>query len=161
MTSFLWVQRDHNVAKIVCHSASRRNGPLPSDRQNASSNDTTRRPTLAACHTAWARGHTKNKCEQSSTTPTHSGHSTGVRNHLLPQCPRHQASSCEEPSKNFDLQWEATLPYQTVALSDERVLRYLLFPKKSVGSLGGEPGTAPHPHVRNCLHQAPIKDVAA
>ena len=77
MTSFLWVQREHNVTKIVCHSASRRNCPSSRDRQNASSDDTTRRLTLAAYHTAWARGQTKNKCEQSSTAPAHSGHSTG------------------------------------------------------------------------------------
>ena len=77
MTSFLWAQRDHSAAKIVCHSVSRRNGLSSSDRQNATSDDTLRRPTLAACHTAWARGHAKNKCEQSSTVPSHSGHSTG------------------------------------------------------------------------------------
>ena len=77
MTSFLWVKRDHNVEKIVCHSASRRNGLSPSNCQNASSDDTARRLTLAACHTAWARGQAKNKCEQSSTAPAHSGHSTG------------------------------------------------------------------------------------
>ena len=77
MTSFLWVQMDQSVAKIVCHSASRRNDPPLNDRQNASSKVATRQPTPAACHTSWAKGHAKNMCGQSSTALVHSGHSTG------------------------------------------------------------------------------------
>ena len=78
MTSFLWIQRDQSVAKIVCHSTSRRNVPPPSDRQKASSEVATRRPTPVSCHTVWANGQTKNKCWQSSTALAHSGHSTGA-----------------------------------------------------------------------------------
>ena len=77
ITSFLWVQRDQSVAKIVCHSASRRNDPPLRDLQNASSEVTTRWLTPAACHTSWAIGQVKNRCEQSSTALAHSGHSTG------------------------------------------------------------------------------------
>ena len=73
MTSFLWIQRGQSVAKIVCHSALRQNVPLLRDRRNASSEDGASRLTLAA----WAKGPAKNKCEQSSTAPTHSEHSTG------------------------------------------------------------------------------------
>ena len=36
MTSFIWIQMDHNVAKIVCHSTSRQSVSPPRDRQNAS-----------------------------------------------------------------------------------------------------------------------------
>ena len=78
MTSFLWIQMDHNVAKIVCHSSPRRHVPLPRDRQNASSEFTTRWPTPVASHTVWAKGQTKNKCGQSSTALAHSGHSAGA-----------------------------------------------------------------------------------
>ena len=78
MTSFLWIQMDHNVAKIVCHSSPRRNVPPPRDRQNASPEFTTRWPTPVASHTVWAKGQTKNKCGQSSTAPAHSGHSAGA-----------------------------------------------------------------------------------
>ena len=34
MTSFLWIQRDQSVAKIVCHPTSRRNVLPQRDRQN-------------------------------------------------------------------------------------------------------------------------------
>ena len=78
MTSFLWVQRDQSVAKIVCHSALRQNIPPPRDCQNASSNVASRRPTPAACHTSWVRGQAKNRYKQSSTASAHSGHSTGA-----------------------------------------------------------------------------------
>ena len=78
MTSFLWIQRDHSVAKIVCHSTSRRNVPPPRDRKNASSEVATRQSTPVSCHTVWAKGQTKNKCWQSSTTLTHIGHSTAA-----------------------------------------------------------------------------------
>ena len=77
MTSFLWVQMDQSVAKIVYHSASRRKAPPLRDRQNASSEVATSRPTSAACHTSWAKGQAKNRCGQSSTALAHSGHSTG------------------------------------------------------------------------------------
>ena len=63
------------MAKIVCHSTSRRNVLLPRDRQNASSEVTMRRPTPVSCHTVWAKGQTKNKCWQSSIALAHSGHS--------------------------------------------------------------------------------------
>ena len=76
MTSFLWVQRDQSVAKIISHSASRQNVPPPRDRQKASSEVPTRRLTPAAYHCAWARGQTKNMCEQSSTALAHKDHST-------------------------------------------------------------------------------------
>ena len=76
MTSFLWIQRDQSVAKIVCHSTSRQNVPPPRDSRNASSEVVTRRPTKVACHTVWAKGQTKNKCWQSSTALMHNGHST-------------------------------------------------------------------------------------
>ena len=65
------------MAKIICPSASRQNVPPTRDRQNASSEVTTRRPTPTNCHTAWARGQAKNKCGQSSTALAHSGHFTG------------------------------------------------------------------------------------
>ena len=77
MTSFLWVQMDQSVAKIVCHSASRWNDPPLRDRQNVSSEVTTIRPTPAAYHTSWAKGQAKNRCEQSSTALALNGHSTG------------------------------------------------------------------------------------
>ena len=77
MTSFLWVQMDQSVAKIDCHSDSRRKAPPPRDRQNASSEVITSRPTSAARHTSWAKEQAKNRCWQSSTALTHSGHSTG------------------------------------------------------------------------------------
>ena len=76
MTSFLWVQRDQSVAKIVSHSASRRNVLPLRDRQKPSSKVAIRRPTPAACHAAWAKGQAKNQCEQSSTTLAHTEHST-------------------------------------------------------------------------------------
>ena len=78
MTSFSWIQMDHNVAKIVCHSCPRRNVPPPRDRQNASSEFTTRWPTPVTCHTVWAKGQTKNRCWQSSTALAHNGHSAGA-----------------------------------------------------------------------------------
>ena len=78
MTSFLWIQRDQSVAKIVCHLTSRRDVPPPSDCQKASSEVATRRPAPISCHTVWAKGQTKNKCWQSSTALAHSGHSIGV-----------------------------------------------------------------------------------
>ena len=65
------------MAKIVCHSTLQRNVLPTRDRQNASSEVTTRQPTLAACHTAWARGQAKNRCKQSSTALAHNEHSTG------------------------------------------------------------------------------------
>ena len=77
MTSFLWVQMDQSVAKIDCHSASRRKAPPLRDRQNASSEVVTSRPTSAAHHTSWANEQAKNRCWQSSTALAHSGHSTG------------------------------------------------------------------------------------
>ena len=70
-------QMDQSVAKIDCHSASRRKAPLLRDRQNASSEVVTSRPTSAARHTSWAKEQAKNKCWQSSTALAHSGHSTG------------------------------------------------------------------------------------
>ena len=66
------------MAKIVCHSTSRRNVLPPRDRQNASSEVATRRPTPISCHTIWAKGQMKNKCWQSSIALTHSGHSNGA-----------------------------------------------------------------------------------
>ena len=66
------------MAKIVCHSTSRRKVPPPRDRQNASSEVVTRRPMLVSCHTVWAKGQMKSKCWQSSTALAHSGHSTGA-----------------------------------------------------------------------------------
>ena len=77
MTSLVWIQRDQSVTKIVCHSASRQNVPQLRDCQNVSSKIAERGPTPAACHTTWAKGQAKNRCEQSSTAPAHSGHSTG------------------------------------------------------------------------------------
>ena len=77
MTSFLWVQMDQSVAKIVCHSASRRKAPPLRDRQNVSSEVATSRPTPSACHTFWAKGQAKNRCGQSSTALAHNGHSMG------------------------------------------------------------------------------------
>ena len=77
MISFLWVHRDQSVAKIVCQSVSQRNVPPLRDCQNASSEVTTRRSTPASCHTAWARGQVKDRCEQSSTALAHNEHSTG------------------------------------------------------------------------------------
>ena len=77
MTSFLWVQRDKSVPKIVWHLASRQNDPPLRDRQNASSKVTLRRPMPAACHTSWTRGQANNRCEQSSTALAHNGHSLG------------------------------------------------------------------------------------
>ena len=77
MTSFLWVQIDQSVAKIVCHSASRRKDPPLRDCHHASSEVTTSRLTPAAYHTSWAKGQAKNRCEQSSTARAHNGHSTG------------------------------------------------------------------------------------
>ena len=56
MASFLWVQRDQSVAKIVCHSTSRRNVLPPRDCQKASSEITTRQPMPVAWHTNWAKG---------------------------------------------------------------------------------------------------------
>ena len=76
MTSFIWVQRDLSVGKIVCHLASRRTVLPPRDRQNASSKFAMRRLTPVASHIAWAKGQAKNRCEQSSTAPAHSRHST-------------------------------------------------------------------------------------
>ena len=76
MTSFLWVHRDQSVAKIICHSVSRRNVLPLRDCQNASSEVTTRRPIPASCHTAWATGQVKKRCEQSSTSLMHNEHST-------------------------------------------------------------------------------------
>ena len=64
------------MAKIVSHSTAQRNVPPPRDRQNASSEVATRRPTPVACHIVWAKGQTKNKCCQSSTALAHNGHST-------------------------------------------------------------------------------------
>ena len=77
MTSFLWVQMDQSVAKIVCHSASRRKDQPLRDRQNASSKVATSWPTPTSCHTSWAKGQAKNRCRQSSTALAHNGHSTG------------------------------------------------------------------------------------
>ena len=37
-----------------------------------------RRPTPAACQTAWAKGQTKNRCWQSSSALAYSGHSSGA-----------------------------------------------------------------------------------
>ena len=78
MTSFLWIQIDQSVVKIVCHSTPRRNVPPPRDCQNASSKFTTRRLTPVACHTVWAKGQAKNKCWQSSTALEHNGHIVGA-----------------------------------------------------------------------------------
>ena len=78
MTSFLWIKRDQSVAKIVCHSTSRRKVSPPSNRQKASSEVATRRPAPVSCHTLWANGQTKNKCWQSFIALAHSGHSIGT-----------------------------------------------------------------------------------
>ena len=90
--SFLRIQRDQSVAKIVCHSTLRRNVLPPRDRQNASSEVATRRPTPVSCHTIWAKGQLKNKCWQSSTALAHSGHSTGASGTIL--CTRDLVISC-------------------------------------------------------------------
>ena len=66
---------DQSVSKIVCHSTPRRNVPPRRDRQNASSEVTTRWPTPIASHTVWAKRQAKNKCWQSSTDLAHNGHS--------------------------------------------------------------------------------------
>ena len=65
------------MTKIFCHLAPRRNVPPPRDRHKASSEVATRRLMHAAFHIASAKGQMKNKCEQSSTVPMHSGHSMG------------------------------------------------------------------------------------
>ena len=78
MTSFLWIQMDSSVAKIVWHSTPRRNILPPRDCQNASFDVTTRRPSPVAYHTVWAKGQAKNKCWQSSTALAHNGHSAGA-----------------------------------------------------------------------------------
>ena len=74
-TSFRCSQIAHRLAKIVFHSAARRNGPRAIEDQKDSAVDTSRLLVDVARHDAWANVHSKNRCEQSSLTPPQSGHS--------------------------------------------------------------------------------------
>ena len=78
MTSFLWIHIAHNVANACLQPCSRLKEPSIRELLNASSDDTTRRATPAACHASCTIGHVKNKCGQSSSSPTHSGQHTSA-----------------------------------------------------------------------------------
>ena len=131
----------------LCHSVSQRNVLSLRDCQNASSEVTTRRPTPASCHTAWARGQVKNRCEQFSTALAHS-------RHTLSPGPLHQASSSQEPGEYLDIMREAMLPHQTAPLQEDRILRFPLVPKQFVCCSDSEAVAAPHPRVMGYLRQA-------
>ena len=74
MISFRWSHIAHSVAKMVCHSASRRKDPWQIDCQKASPAVTSISPRAAAVHTGWTSGHSTNKWEQSSVAPEHITH---------------------------------------------------------------------------------------
>ena len=81
MISFLWSHIAHNVAKARHQSFSRLKEPSIRELQNASSNEATRRATPAARYASCTIRHVKNKCGQSSSSPTHSGqHTTAPEN---------------------------------------------------------------------------------
>ena len=77
MTSFLWIQIAHRVAKIHLQSASRLNEPPNKELQNVSSEVTESRATAAPHHASWANGHWKKRWEQSSGPPPQRGQLTG------------------------------------------------------------------------------------
>ena len=76
MTSFLWSQIAHNVAKARLQSVSCLKEPSMRVLQNASSEDSMRRATPAACHASCTIRHVKNRWEQSSSSPSHRGQLT-------------------------------------------------------------------------------------
>ena len=78
MTSFLWIQMAHKVAKTCLHTVSRLNELSMKELQNSSSEDVVRRATPTVRHASWTIGHVKNKWEQSSTSPSHKGQFTAA-----------------------------------------------------------------------------------
>ena len=73
MTSFLWVQIAHKVAKTRLHAVSRLKELSMKELQNSSSEDTVGRAGPEVRHASCTIGHVKNRWEQSSISPSHKG----------------------------------------------------------------------------------------
>ena len=102
--SFRWSHIAHNVAKMVCHSVSRRKGPWQIDCQNASLAVTSIPPRAAAFQMVWTNGDSKNRWEQSSVALERITHrSSAFRIKALLQGARHQAVPYEKPTEHLDL----------------------------------------------------------
>ena len=76
--SFQWSHIAHNVAKMVCHSVSRRKGPWQIDCQNASPTVTSIPSRAASFQMVWTNEHSKNRWEKSLIALEHITHPSFV-----------------------------------------------------------------------------------
>ena len=153
------------MAKIVCHSASRRNVPPLRDHQNTSSEVTSRRPTPAASRERSPEGlylcdiHLLRSSDwpilpeqmgpQKTGKNNHSTLCRGLGEHSLLEGMHHQPLLEKQPSKHQHLYGDLLIPYETACMDSSRF--FCRLPKLSRWCLPKPNNLLSHSQVANTL----------